>query len=293
MVGANSEKIAKKMEISIFGCGWLGFPLGKALVKKGNKLKGSTQDLSKLALIQKNGIESYFIKLSPEISGDNFVEFFTSEILIISFPPERIDNIVEYHTKQIKSLINQIEISKIKKVIFISSTAVYPNLNREVHESDALNPEKKSGKALLIAEKLFVKNPNFETTVLRFGGLIGENRNPANFLKRKKNSPNLNAPLNLIHIDDCIRIIIKIIEKGKWAETYNASCPEHPLRSEFYSIAAKLSGIEYSLKDTDISSKYKIVNSNKLIKEIDYKFIYSNPLQVFSVQTGFNKFKNQ
>lgn len=270
------------MNISILGCGRLGLPLAKALVKKDHIVKGSTAGRPKLALIQESGVEAYFVSLLPELSDANLSKFFRSEMIIINFPPKRIENIVDYHTRQIKSLIGQIEKSEIKKVIFVSSTSVYPNLNCEVRENDAANPEKESGKALLIAEKLLIENTHFETTVIRFGGLIGNDRNPVNFLTKIKDRPFLNNPVNLIHVKDCIQVIIRLIEGGEWGEIYNACCPEHPLRNEFYSVVAKLAGIEHSFPDIPMSSRYKIINSDKLIKDLNYKFIYSNPLQIFS-----------
>jgi hypothetical protein len=53
-------------------------------------------------------------------------------------------------------------------------------------------------------------NSHFKTTVLRFGGLIGEDRFG---FSRSRNLENPDAPINLIHQTDCIGIILKIIEK--------------------------------------------------------------------------------
>ena len=43
-------------KISILGCGWLGFPLAKALLSKGLSVKGSTTSSEKLATLEKAGI---------------------------------------------------------------------------------------------------------------------------------------------------------------------------------------------------------------------------------------------
>jgi nucleoside-diphosphate-sugar epimerase len=56
-------------------------------------------------------------------------------------------------------------------------------------------------------------NSRFKTTILRFGGLIGEDRNPIRFLAGRENLENPDAPINLIHQTDCIGIILRIIEK--------------------------------------------------------------------------------
>ena len=97
-------------------------------------------------------------------------------------------------------------------MLFISSTSVYGEENLIVTEETELNPDTESGKQLVQTEQLLQSNLNFKTTILRFGGLIGEDRHPIKFLAGRKNIENPNAPINLIHQDDCIGIIMEILE---------------------------------------------------------------------------------
>ena len=53
-------------QISILGCGWLGFPLAENLINKGNKIKGTTTSVDKLQLLSKAGIVPYLISISSE-----------------------------------------------------------------------------------------------------------------------------------------------------------------------------------------------------------------------------------
>ena len=117
---------------------------------------------------------------------------------------------------------------------------------------------------------------DFETTILRFGGLIGADRNPARFLL-KSAQPVANAPVNLIHQDDCIGIITTILEQNLWGEILNACCPEHPLKKDFYGKAAQISGLPVpGISDQD--EAYKIVDSSKLKRLLKYKFKYQSPM---------------
>jgi nucleoside-diphosphate-sugar epimerase len=114
------------------GCGWLGLPLAKDLVSKGHVIKGSTTSESKISNLQSNGIEPFLIDLGSIQSTAEISKFLASEHLIIAIPPR-----VKHHNnfkEQIESLISFIESSTIKKVIFISSTSVYPNTNSLVME---------------------------------------------------------------------------------------------------------------------------------------------------------------
>ena len=229
-------------QISILGCGWLGMPLAKSLLENCFLVKGSTTSLEKISAIQSNGIQPFQIELSEtEIKGeiDSFLK--NSEILIIDIPPKLRSISSENFVKKIQNLIPFIEKSKIEKVIFISSTSVYSDASSpevsgalRLTESTKPNPETESGKQLLATEILLQSNPNFKTTAVRFGGLIGEDRHPIHFLAGRKNIENPEAPINLIHQEDCIGIIEAIVKQECWNETFNAVAPFHPSRTAYY-----------------------------------------------------------
>jgi nucleoside-diphosphate-sugar epimerase len=262
--------------ISILGCGWLGLPLAKFLLKNGYSVKGSTPTPEKISVLAENGITPYRILLNPEINSDFNAAFFNSEVLIVNFPPKRREDIEEFHPLQFKALVEQLKISSVKKVVFISSTSVYANSNGIITENDNQIPEKNSGKALRCVEDMLLSQQNFKTSIIRFGGLIGYDRKPGRFFSKMKNAVEGETPVNLIHQDDCIQIIAHVIDKGLWGEIYNACCPEHPTRKEFYTEAAKIGGFELPQFVTAQSS-FKIISSAKL-EEANYKFKYTNPI---------------
>lgn len=267
-----------KKNISILGCGWLGFPLAKFLLERGYKINGSTTNRSKLDFLHKKGIKSFLIELNPEIK--NAGKFFNAETLIINIPPPRVENKIEFHKKQVESILTEAKRSPLKNILFVSSTSVYGNSNKEITEEDDVSPGTESGKALAEVEKLLQNQTEINVTVLRFGGLIGYERQPGRFLAGKTSLPDGNAPVNLIHRDDCISIIHNIIEKKFWNETFNACMPEHPAKKEFYTAAALKLNMEPPQFDDDKKSNFKIINPAKLINTLNYKFIYSNPVDV-------------
>ena len=265
-----------KKSISILGCGWLGVPLAKHLIQKGSSVKGSVTSEEKFRLLMEAGIEPYRIVVSDtEVIMDD-PAFFHADVLIISIPPKRINDIESVFPSQIRRLVPFILNSGIQKVIFISSTSVYPDKNQIAREEDFLVPDKASGRALVEAEELFREMAEFKTTIIRFGGLIGLDRNPGRFLL-KSSKPIENAPVNLIHQDDCIEILTSIIDHDLWGETLNAVCPEHPMKKDFYQKAAKQAGYS-ALVVSEINGPFKIVDSSKLIHLLDYEFIFSSPM---------------
>jgi nucleoside-diphosphate-sugar epimerase len=266
----------KSGTVSILGCGWLGIALGKHLRNRRFSVKGSVTSPEKFGLLRTSGIVPYRIVLNDAGIEIDDPTFFETDVLIISIPPRRIDGIERIFPTQIAQLIPIILKSGIRKVIFISSTSVYPENLKTATENDVLIPDKESGKACLAAENLLNHLTDFETTILRFGGLIGVDRNPARFLLKSDRAV-ANIPVNLIHQDDCIGIISAILEKDLWGETLNACCPEHPLKKDFYGKAAQISGLPEPLI-SDQTEAYKIVDSSKLKRLLKYKFKYPSPM---------------
>lgn len=274
------NKLASKNnnQISILGCGWLGLPLAKSLLENEFSVNGSTTSLEKISVLERNGIQPFQIELSEtEIKGEIDSFLATSEILIIDIPPKLRSASSESFVKKIQNLIPFIEKSKIEKVVFISSTSVYADNNSVVTEATKPNPNTESGKQLAQAENLLQGNPNFKTTVIRFGGLIGEDRHPIHFLAGRKNIENPEAPINLIHQIDCIGIIEKILRQAQndnwdWNETFNAVAPYHPTREAYYTQKAMELHLPLPEFDQTKSSVGKTILSDKLENVFDYKF---------------------
>mgnify|MGYP000880177604 CR=1 FL=1 len=262
-------------QISILGCGWLGFPLAKSLLQNGFSVNGSTTTLEKMAILENAGINAFQIALSEEeINGDIDSFLSHSQILIIDIPPKLRGNSNENFVAKIQNLIPFIEKSSVEKVIFVSSTSVYSDaISMDLITEETIpNPDTESGKQLLEAEKLLQNNSNFTTTVIRFGGLIGEDRHPIKFLAGRENLENPEAPINLIHQLDCIGILEGILEKNCFGETFNAVAPFHPSRKVYYSKKAMELDLPLPKFDESKPSVGKIISSEKVMTVLGYEF---------------------
>ncbi|QBN19361.1 SDR family oxidoreductase [Flavobacterium nackdongense] len=272
-------------QISILGCGWLGLPLAKTLLENGFSVKGSTTSPEKLSTLQNLGIQPYLIALSEDKTSGNLNGFLeNSKILIIDVPPKLRSASTDPSTalrmtfvSKIKNIIPFVEKSTVENVLFISSTSVYGEDNLDVTEETELNPDTESGKQLVQTEQLLQSNPNFKTTILRFGGLIGEDRHPIKFLAGRKNIENPNAPINLIHLEDCIGIILAILrhahnDKLDWNETFNAVAPHHPSRKEYYTQKATDLGLALPEFNCESPTFGKTILSTKIETVLEYTF---------------------
>jgi nucleoside-diphosphate-sugar epimerase len=264
-------------KISILGCGWLGLPLAKALLKNDYLVNGSTTSAEKLNVLKNAGIAPFLIALSENKTTGNLTEFLeNSKILIIDVPPKLRGSGTENFVSKIRNVIPFIEQSSVENVLFISSTSVYNDDDAFVTEETIPKPDTESGKQLLETEQLLLSNSNFKTTVLRFGGLIGEDRHPVKFLAGRENLDNPNAPINLIHQDDCIGIILKIIANDAWNETFNAVAPSHPSRELYYTQKAKELNLALPRFNPENNAGGKIILSARLEKVLNYTFTKPN-----------------
>ena len=178
--------------------------------------------------------------------------------------------------KKIAILIPFIEKSSVQNVLFVSSTSVYGEGQLNVTELTVPQPDTESGKQLVEAEQLLQNNTNFKTTILRFGGLIGADRQPAKYLSGRENLENPDAPVNLIHREDCIGIILKIIEINSWNETFNAVSTFHPSREEYYTQKSVELNLPLPKFDHSKPSSGKLIENHKVINHLKYTFTKPN-----------------
>ncbi|WP_076456829.1 SDR family oxidoreductase [Zobellia uliginosa] len=259
--------------IAIMGCGWLGLPLAKTFISKGYRVKGSTTSESKLDALSGQGIEAFQISLSETaITGDIHSFLSNTDVLILNVPPKLRGGNSENYVQKMKLVHDAILASTIKNVIFVSSTSVYGDIDGEVTEKTPPRPSTESGRQLLECERLFQNEEEFKTTVIRFGGLIGPNRHPVTMLSKRKNLKNGKAPINLIHLNDCIEIILQIVTKNWWAELFNAVFPYHPTKIEYYTLQAHKNRIQPPEYDNDTRAKGKLIHSQTLTNVKKFKF---------------------
>jgi len=271
----------KQLKISILGCGWLGLPLGIDLLKSGYKVKGSTTTKEKIKILNQADIEPYLISVPDSLNQSENSEFWKSDILFLNLPPGRgKDNVEKTYPDLIKKVIEKISNTQINWVIFASSTSIYPENSGIVNEDDVEegNFSRPSGEAVFNAEKILQAYNSFDHTILRFGGLYGYDRHPVNYLAGRKKLGDPEKPVNLIHQDDCIRIITEVISQEKKNTVYNAVSDGHPPRRTFYQSAAKHFGLEPPEFLDDVPSSNRVVSNKKLKKELEYKFVYPNPM---------------
>ena len=263
--------------ISILGSGWLGFPLARHFVKAGYIVKASTTSKSRMSDLKSIGIDPFIVDI--DLLTSDVQTFLQANILIINIPSK---NVISF-----RHLVDQIEASKIENVLYVSSTSVYENIDKTITESDSgfYSPG-----PLLDIEDLFIDWGSNKTTIVRFGGLIGYQRQPGRFFRSGRSVQNPESPVNLIHQDDCIGIISQIVKQNSWGEIFNCCADTHPTKREFYTRAAESIGADLPEFDEQNTGSGKLISNKKVKKLLNYKFRYPDLMKIEYDERKFHIF---
>ena len=261
----------KKKVIGLLGCGWLGFPLAEYLISRGYEVKASTSSPDKISQFKEAGIVPFLVQFNHSLPDPDLSLLLNADILIVSIPPggRSMDGLKNYR-KMGDVLKKQILDSRVSKLIFISSTSVYSENNTIVTESSEISPETDSARMIVELEKTLAELP-ITLIILRLAGLFGPKRLPGRFFAGKSNIPNGLAPVTLIHQEDVIHLIDKLIDSETAKGIYIGCAPSHPTKQEFYTLAAQLEQLE---PPAFIPEKlhWKEVTSERIEKELNFSF---------------------
>ena len=262
--------------VSIVGAGWLGLPLAIRLNSFFTTLVSCSTE-KKVSALKKQGLNARCMTVSE--SGNisaNFDSdaFFLSDIVIITLPFRRYFSDPRCYEYQMEAILSRISLTS--KIVFTSSTSVYPDDSGYISESDHFYPKTLRQFTLKAVEEKVISR---EGIVLRLAGLYGPNREIGRFFSHRKLHRHPDSPVNLIHLDDVIGIIVGLIQKNLSSSIYNLVSDFHPTRQELYSYYAKKYGgcaPEFSLS-APIGNK--IISNTRIKDMLGYMFIYPNPME--------------
>ena len=273
-----------RMSVGIIGCGWLGSVLAKRLIQAGDEVIATATQKNTLTALFEQGIKAVKLELPVTSIKDELLSntVFTMQQLVICIPPQVKKGLTNYPEK-IRQLVQAAENSGVKRLILLSSTAVYGGLEGKIDENSALDISIEKVNIIAKAEQN-VLNFKGDSCVVRLGGLIGPKRHPGRFLSGKKQLMNPSAPVNLIHQQDAIGIIDCLLQQEiiKSRQTiFNCVCSTHPQRKDFYQAAAKAMNLPQPIfveEELLTIANTKKVCGNKVTQELGYKFVIDDLL---------------
>jgi len=252
------------MKIAVIGCGWLGFPLARELANNSFEILGSSRDERRFSELKNANIEPFIYDSINNTQLPQNVK--QADWVIICFPPKGAKD----YADQIKATIDQLNDGV--KIIFTSSTGVYPNTASTLNEEAEIIPDH----IVYLAEEV-IRHSGKRHVILRLAGLIGPNRHPVRFLSGRE-IENGEHPVNLIQLTDIIEAVKTIISADKINVTYNICGPEHPTKKVYYTQIAKEMELAPPIFIVDTDSNGKVIDGSKITKELNFNYkvsIYS------------------
>ncbi|HEV7350988.1 SDR family NAD(P)-dependent oxidoreductase [Telluribacter sp.] len=280
----NSDHFQK---VSIIGCGWLGLPLATHLLSSRGEhryyVRGSTTTPSKVEVLRQSGVEPVLFRVSPEPAGEAYSTLFDANSIVVDIPPRIAKQGEDFHTQQIYHLIQLLKNSKVKQIIYVSSTSVYPEINQEVTEQDVRFPAESAAPALVETELMMSElRGKSKVAILRCAGLMGYDRIPGKYVRGKKNITTGLIPVNYVHRNDVVAIIATLLKSGITDETYNVVAPVHPTRREVYEASCRQFGWELpTFLENNQQEPFKKINGTKLVTHTGYQYQFPDPLQFY------------
>ena len=164
--------------ISILGTGWLGLPLGKKLLDQGYTVKGSTTTKENLKLLSEVGIVPFNIELNEHNIDGDILEFLKdTETLVMAFPPRLRKQPELNYASKIAHFMSVLKESDVKNLLYVSTTSVFEDEEADedgfkvITEETEPNGISKKARKLIEGETLVKQAKEFNTTIVRFGGL--------------------------------------------------------------------------------------------------------------------------
>ncbi|MEM1043831.1 MAG: SDR family oxidoreductase [Bacteroidota bacterium] len=265
--------------VSVLGCGWLGLPLAERLVQRGLTVRGSTTSPGKLDRLAEAGIVPHRIAVTESVEGEDLAAFFGADVLVVTVPPSKGGASYPAVFRAIRSAA---ETHGTGWVVMMSSTSVYPNLDRVVTEADAGArdglPLRRAGAPILEAERVLQASEQFDATVLRLAGLYGGDRHPARVLAGRTGIAGGDAPVNLVHRDDAVGAALFVLERGVRGEAVNVCADEHPARQHLYPAVARALGLDPPTFEDGMGDGFKVVSNEKL-RRLGFAFHRPDPME--------------
>jgi len=280
------------MKVLIAGCGYLGKALGKDLVESGASVWGLRRDTLALKSLEMLGITPIAADLLVPASLLRLPD--VDYAVLCQAPSKETDNYQKTYSEATRNLLEAFHLKKPRKIILISSTAVYGrgdgrwvDEGEDLTDAEYASEEAERNAKVLLETEALVLSGLIPGVVFRLGGLYGPRRNRLKAIKEKKLKPVFSDHYsNRIHVEDVVSGIRLLIQKGKPNEIYLGVDDEPSTGEDFYSwLYEKMSLPKPSASERGSDSGHASNKrcSNKKMKDLGWRLRYPTYRQGYTV----------
>ncbi|HKW29942.1 MAG TPA: SDR family oxidoreductase [Verrucomicrobiae bacterium] len=278
------------MKCLIAGCGYVGLPLGRELIRLGHEVYGLRRSASAEAELTAAGIKPLVADITRRETLAKLPDEFDWVVNCVASRGGSAEDYRRIYLQGARNLIEWLSASLPGKFVYTSSTSVYGQTDGSpVKETSLTVPVTETAKILLETEKVLLtaaKERKFPAVVLRVAGIYGPERGHG-FKQFLKNEARLEGDgsrfLNMIHRDDVIGCISAALKNGRAGEIYNAVDDEPVSQVNFFQWLAEELGKDLPPsvpanfeENRKRGVTNKRVSNRKLKMELGYQFKYPN-----------------
>ncbi|MBC8219755.1 MAG: hypothetical protein H8E67_04235 [Proteobacteria bacterium] len=163
-------------------------------------------------------LQVFHFDWADENSWTNLPE--TAVTLVLTIPPLLKNPQAETERLQFWGTWMQQNRPQLKRLIYISTTGVYPKRNEIWTENSEFEADTDSGKLRLLTENVLCQY--FQLQIIRPGGIYGCGRGIDFRLKAGKPIPLSSTPVHRIHVEDLARIVLHLVKHPESTTCVNA-----------------------------------------------------------------------
>jgi nucleoside-diphosphate-sugar epimerase len=217
------------MRVLIFGCGYVGLPLGAELVRLKHEVFGVTRSAERRAELESHGIQPLTADVTRPGDLASLPEGMDWIVNAVSSSKGGLEEYRQVYLEGTRRLLDWLKAAPPKKFVYTSSTSVYGQTDGSaVKETSPAEPSGELGRVLVDTESALLdaaRERNFPAIILRVAGIYGPGRGHLflQYLQDKARIPGRGERiLNMIHRDDVVSCLLAALKSGRPGEIYNA-----------------------------------------------------------------------
>jgi nucleoside-diphosphate-sugar epimerase len=287
------------MRVLIVGCGYVGVPLGAALVAAGHTVFGLRRTHGSGDALRLVGIEPVVGDVTDPESLRRVPGPFDWVVnTVASGGGGGVEEYRRIYLEGTQNLLDWLGCTPPKRFVYTSSTGVYGQDDGSVvKESSPTEPSSATARILVETEgRLFAAatERGFPAVILRVAGIYGPERGYwfKQYLLNEARIPGAGQRiLNMIHRDDLVRIVMAALQSGRVGEVYNAVDDEPVTMLQFFRWLSETLGKNmppFAPESGDESRRrgvtHKRVSNRKLKMELGCPYLYPTYRQGYTAE---------
>lgn len=272
------------MKKLILGCGYLGQRVAQAWLDGGDEVIALTRSSARMRELESRGIRPIIGDVTSTLDLSGCVDIDTV-LFAVGFDRTAGNAIHDVYVDGLRRTLDQLP-EPPQRLIYISSTGVFSqNDGNLVDEQSVCEPTRAGGKACLAAEELLRQHSlGARAIILRLAGIYGPGRLPKlqDLVAGKPLAAAPNGFLNLIHVEDAVRLVLAAEQQLHPPEMLLVSDGQPVLRADFYRELARLTnspapsfeGVSTGSTTGQRASTDKRIDNKRLREQLSFTYRY-------------------